>query len=1051
METVNPALYSSMEWRLIGPHRGGRVVAVAGDPNDPMTFYFGACAGGVWKTNDGGTYWQNITDGFLNVSAVGAVAVSASDPNVIYVGTGEACLRANVCHGDGVYRSTDGGETWAHLGLEETHHIGKVRIHPDNPDVVYVAAMGHAYGPNEERGVFRSSDGGKTWEHVLRKSADAGAVDISMDPNNPRILFAAIYQTRRYPWINVSGGPDSGLYRSTDGGDTWEDISDKPGLPEGLMGRMGVSISPAKSGRVWAMIESKKGGLFRSDNGGDTWELVSDNAEIRGRPWYYSHVFADTQDPETVYVLEGGAYKSVDGGRNFSPVYMPHGDQHDLWIDPVNPRRMIEGNDGGACVSFNGGETWSSIYNQPTSQFYHVTTDNRFPYRVYGAQQDNTTMSLPSRSYTGAISMADYHTVGGGESGYIAVHPEDPDIVYAGNHSNGYLSRYNHRTRQVHNVMVWPESSSAIAAKDMKYRFQWTFPIHFSHHDSNVLYTAGNHVFRSTDQGNSWEPISPDLTRNDESKMEVSGGPVSLDGTNAEYYCTVFALAESPIQEGLLWAGTDDGLVHITRDNGETWQNVTPPEIPPWALISIIDASHHDPGTAYLAATRYKLDDEAPYMYRTRDYGETWEKIVEGVPANHFTRVVREDPKQQGLLYGGTEYGMLVSFNGGDRWQTLQQNLPVVPIHDLEVKDDDLVVATHGRAFWIMDDLSPLRQTAADSAEAAVRLFKPRTTHRHTPPETFGVPSKAPWGYERTGTLVVAYAQYPDDDDGVVRKYMDGGANPPNGVYVHYYLDEATDEPVSLTFLDAAGQPIIRFRCQDGEDAPDLALDEERGPKPRVGLNRFVWNMRYPKAQTLAGDPLTESLHPPEVTGPTAPPGSYGVRLQVGDRTITQSFEIIKDPRIESRQEEMQEQFSFLIRMRDKLTQTHAAVEQIRSVRKQVDSWTERTNAETIAEAAEDLTGKLVAIEGELAQIKANAQIDRLKYPAKLNGKITGLISWVTSSDERPTQQSREVFGILSDGVNEQLDALQKVLDEDLAKFNTLIAELEVPALNLNS
>lgn len=1051
METVNPALYSSMEWRLIGPHRGGRVVAVAGDPKDPMTFYSGACAGGVWKTNDGGTYWQNITDGFLNVSAVGAVAVSASDTNVIYVGTGEACLRANVCHGDGVYRSTDGGETWTHLGLEDTHHISRVRIHPDNPDLLYVAAMGHAYGPNEERGVFRSSDGGKTWQHVLRKSADAGAADLSMDPNNPRILFAAIYQARRYPWINVSGGPDSGLYRSSDGGDTWEEITYNPGLPEGLRGRMGVAISPAKSGRVWAMIESQKGGLFRSDDGGDTWELVSDSPEIRGRPWYYSHVFADTQDPETVYVLEGGAYKSVDGGRNFSPVYMPHGDQHDLWIDPVTPRRMIEGNDGGACVSFNGGETWSSIYNQPTSQFYHVTTDNRFPYRVYGAQQDNTTMSLPSRSYEGAISTADYHTVGGGESGYVAVHPEDPDIVYAGNHSNGYVSRYNHRTRQVHNVMVWPEPSAAIAAKDMKYRFQWTFPIHFSHHDSNVLYTAGNHVFRSTDQGNSWEPISPDLTRNDESKMEVSGGPVSLDGTNAEYYCTVFALAESPVQEGLLWAGTDDGLVHITRDNGATWQNVTPPEMSPWALISIIDASHHDPGTAYLAATRYKLDDEAPYLYRTRDYGETWEKIVEGVPANHFTRVIREDPKQQGLLYAGTEYGMLVSFNGGDRWQPLQQNLPVVPIHDLEVKDDDLVVATHGRAFWIMDDLSPLRQTAADSAEASVRLFKPRTTHRHTPPETFGVPSKAPWGYERTGTLVVAYAQYPDDDDGVVRKYMDGGTNPPNGVFVHYYLDENTDEPVSLTFLDAAGQPIIRYRCQDGEDAPELALDEERGPKPKPGLNRFVWNMRYPKAQTLTGDPLTESLHPPEVTGPTAPPGSYGVRLQVGDQTITQSFEIVKDPRIESTQEEMEEQFNFLIRMRDKLTQTHAAVEQIRSVRKQVDSWTERTSAETIAEAAEDLTGKLVAIEGELAQIKANAQIDRLKYPAKLNGKITGLISWVTSSDERPTQQSREVFGILSEGVNEQLDALQKVLDEDLAKFNTLIAELEVPALNPNS
>ena len=1050
METVNPALFSSMEWRLIGPFRGGRVVAVAGDPHDPMTFYFGACAGGVWKTTDGGTYWRNVTDGFLNVSAVGAVAVAGSDSNVIYVGTGEACLRANVCHGDGIYRSTDGGQTWAHLGLEDTHHVSRVRVHPQNPDLVYVAAMGHAYGPNEQRGIFRSTDGGGSWEKVLYKSPRAGASDLSMDPNNPRILFAAIYETQRYPWINISGGPDSGLYRSTDGGDTWEDITDNPGLPKGLKGRMGVAVSPAKSGRIWAMIESQEGGLFRSDDGGDTWKIVSDDADIRGRPWYYSHVVADTQDPETVYIMEGGTYKSVDGGRNFSTVYMPHGDNHDLWIDPANPRRMIEGNDGGACVSFNGGETWSTIYNQPTSQFYHVTTDTRFPYRVYGAQQDNTTISLPSRTYAGAISMADWHTIGGGESGYIAVNPDDPNIVYAGNHSNGYLSRYNHRTRQVHNVMVWPESSSAIAARDMKYRFQWTFPIHFSPHDSNVLYTAGNHVFRSTDQGNSWEPISPDLTRNDHSKMEVSGGPVSLDGTNAEYYGTVFALAESPVKAGLLWAGSDDGLVHLSTDNGESWQNVTPPDLPPWALISIIEASPHDPATAYLAATRYKLDDEAPYLYRTTDYGETWERIVQGIPSNHFTRVIREDPAQQGLLYAGTEYGVLVSFNGGDRWQPLQQNLPIVPIHDLEVKDDDLVAATHGRSFWIMDDLSPLRQAAADPAEASVRLFQPRTTHRHTPPETFGLPSKAPWGYERTGTLVVAYAQRPDDDGGVIRSYMDGGANPHSGVYVHYYLDDATDESVSITLLDAAGQPIIRYRCQDDADAPSLALDEERGPKPRPGLNRLVWNMRYPKAQPLPGDPLTESLHPPAITGPTAPPGSYGVRLQVGDRTLTQSFEIVKDPRLDATQEEMQEQFSFLIRMRDKLTQTHAAVEQIRSVRKQVDEWAGRTNAQPVADAAKDLNEKLAAIEGELAQTKANAQIDRLKYPAKINGKINGLISWVTSSDERPTQQSREVFGLLSDQVNVQLDTLKTVLDEDVAKFNTLVAEMEVAALNPN-
>ena len=1053
MGTINPALFSSMEWRSIGPHRGGRVVAVAGDPVDPMAFYFGACAGGLWKSTDGGTYWRNVSDGFFNTSAVGAVAVSDSDPNVVYVGMGEACLRGNVCHGDGVYRSTDGGGSWTHLGLEDTRHIARVRVHPGDPDLVYVAAMGHAFGSNDDRGVFRSKNGGKSWEKILFKSSRAGATDLSMDPNNPRILFAAIYQAQRYPWIFVSGGPDSGLHKSTDGGDTWTDITDNPGLPGGLKGRIGVAVSPAKEGRVWAMIEAEDGGLFRSDDGGETWEQVSDNPDIRGRPWYYSHVFADPQDAETVYILEGSAYRSVDGGRNFTNVQTPHGDNHDLWIDPHNPKRMIEGHDGGACVSYNAGASWSTIYNQPTAQFYHVTTDNGFPYRVYGAQQDNTTMSLPSRSITGAISQANWHPVGGGESGYIAVHPTDPDVVYAGNHSNGYVSRYNHRTGQVHNVMVWPESSSGWGAKDMRYRFQWTFPILFSPHNPNVLYVTGNHVFRSTDQGSSWEEISPDLTRNDVTKMEVSGGPISLDGTNAEFYCTVFAFAESPVEQGILWAGSDDGLVHVSRNGGDSWQDVTPPNLPEWALISIIEPSPHDAATAYVAATRYKLDDLKPYLYMTNDFGKTWQKIVNGIPEEDFTRVVREDPERRGLLYAGTEYGAYISFDNGANWQSLRQNLPVVPIHDLAVKNGDLVAATHGRSFWIMDDLTPLRQATQASAESLVHLFEPRTTYRLTPPETFGVPSRNPWGYERTGTLVVAYDQHEDSHGRFVRNYLDGGGNPPQGVVVSYYLAEKPESEVSLTFLDSTGTKIVRYRCQGAPGASPPSNGDECGPAPHSGMNRFVWNMRYPKAATLPGDPLTERLHDPALTGPTAPPGSYSVQLKVGEQTFTQPLAIEKAPGVEATQADMEAQFAFLMEIRDKLSETHIAVKQIRSIRRQVEEWTARTEGQTsgepVAKAAGEIKEKLAAIEGELVQYHARSQIDRLKYPSRLNGKLTGLLSWVTSSDEKPTKQSVEVYNHLSKQVDAQVEALRKFIETDLEKFNSLISELEVPPLTM--
>ena len=698
---------ASLKWRCIGPPRGGRVVAVAGHPTEAATFYFGACAGGVWKTDDAGSYWENISDGYFTSAAVGAIAVSEADPNVIYAGTGEHTIRGDVSYGDGVYKSTDGGQSWTNIGLRETKHISKIRIHPQNPDLVYVAALGHAFGPNEERGVYRSQDGGQTWQKVLFRRDKAGAVDLSMDSTNPRVLYVTIWEAVRNFWSLTSGGPDSSIYKSIDGGETWVELTGNPGLPEGLKGRMGIAVSPANPARVWAIIEAKdeRAGMYRSDDGGATWQQTSSNRDLIHRPWYYCHVFADPQDAETVYVLNLKMWKSTDGGVTFNDITTPHGDNHDLWIDPANPQRMIEGNDGGACVSYTGGKSWSSIYNQLTGQFYHLAVDNQYPYRVYGTQQDNSSISVPSASEKGAISWMDCYPAGTGESGYIAVNPDDANIVFVGAVGSspgggGALQRYDHRTKQIRLVTVWPEAYTGWGVDDIRYRFAWTFPIVFSAHDSKVLYTCGNHVFRTTDEGSSWEAISPDLTRDDKSKFAASGGPITLDTSGAEHYGTVFAFAESPHIPGLLWAGSDDGLLHISKDNGETWTNITPPDLAEWSLISVIEPSPHHEATAYVSATRYKLDDYQPYLYKTVDFGQSWQQI--DFPEGEITRVVREDPARQGLLYAGTESGLFISFDDGDNWQRFNGNLPVVPIYDMVVKDTDLVVATHGRAFWIL-------------------------------------------------------------------------------------------------------------------------------------------------------------------------------------------------------------------------------------------------------------------------------------------------------------------------------------------------------------
>ncbi len=1054
-----------LEWRCIGPFRGGRVVAVAGDGRNPNVFYFGACAGGVWKTADAGTYWENVSDGFLGTAAIGALAVSESDPNVIYAGTGETTIRIDVSHGDGVYKSTDGGKTWAHMGLEDTQFIGKIRIHPENPEIVYVAALGHAFGPNQERGVYKSVDGGKTWRKVLFKSEKAGAVDLTIDPTNPRILYAAIWEAYRNFWQISSGGPDSGLYQSTDGGETWTDISDRPGLPKGIKGKIGVAVSPAQPGRVWALIESKEGGLFRSDDGGANWEKVSDNPDLRARAWYYMHLTADPRDGDTIYVNNLSFWKSTDGGRNFVEIATQHGDNHDLWIDLHNPQRMIQGNDGGANVSLNGGATWSTIYNQPTAQFYHLTTDTRSPYRVYGTQQDNSSISVPSRSHHGSIMWLDTTIPGTGESGYIAVRPDDPDIVYVGavGSSPGggnSLQRYDHRTKQIRLITTWPETMSGRGAGEYKSRFAWTYPIVLSPHDPNVLYAGGNMVFKTTNEGQNWEAISPDLTRADPETLQPSGGPINRDAVGAEVYATVFAFAESLHEPGVLWAGSDDGLMHISRDGGGSWTNITPPDLPEWTLISMIEPSPHDAATAYVAATRYKLDDYRPFLYKTTDYGQTWQKITDGIAADDFTRVIREDPARRGLLYAGTERSLYLSFDAGASWQPFQLNLPVVPIYDLLLKENDLVAATHGRSFWILDDVTPLHQMNDSIAEAEAHLFEPRRTERILP-YIFEDGGEAAPGKNYGGGLgtVTAFTETTTPEQAKIRTYLDSGQNPPRGVIVTYHLREQPEGTISLTFCDGGGSVIREFtsKAPEPEPAESELKDESKKTEERkelkipanVGWNRFVWDMRYPDAVKLEGtDPPAEKAFP----GPTVAPGAYQVKLTVGEHTFTEAFELVKEPGISASQEDLQAQFDLLMQIHHKTSETIRGLNRMRDLRDQLSGWSKRLEdlpqGKPIAEAASTLKDKVLEIEKRfLIPGFKTGWGESLNQGARLLEQLTALPSVVSLGDYRPTDQSYAVFEHLSGQIDAQLSELNDLIENDLAALNARIAGAHIPAV----
>ena len=1021
---VDPQLFSGMKWRQIGPFRGGRVVAVSGVPGDPATWYFGAVAGGVWKSTNAGSTWQPVFDE-QKIASIGAIAVADSDHNIIYVGTGEACPRGNITYGDGVYKSLDAGRTWQHLGLRDTRHIGAIVVDPRNPDIAFVAALGHAFGPNDERGIFRTGDGGKTWQRVLFHDRDSGGIDVVFDPRNPNTLFASLWQMRRQPWGFSSGGTGSGLYRSTDGGFTWK-LLEHHGLPDGPLGRIGVSVSGADSNRVYAAIEAKEGGVFRSDDGGDSWMRVNSDHRFRQRAWYYSHIFADPVALDTVYVLDTGAFRSTNGGKDFELLPAPHGDHHALWIDPRDPRRLINGNDGGATISVDGGKSWTSQYNQPTAQFYHVAVDNHWPYRIYGAQQDNSTIAIASRDDEGVIGRQDWYEVGGGESGYIAPDPRDPQIVYA-NADSGQMTRYDHRTGNLRDVSIHPLDVSGNGAADLEYRIQWTEPVFVSPHDSNVLYTAAQFVLESSDQGRSWRRISADLTRNDKSKQRPSGGPITLDITSVEYYDTVFALAESPLQRGLLWAGTDDGLIHVTQDDGQSWHNVTPKDMPEWSMVSIIEPSPHEAGSAFAAIDRHKLDDLKPLIYRTHDSGKTWTRIVSGIPEGAYVRSVREDPQKKGLLYAGTELGVYVSFDDGGHWQPLQLNLPVAPVHDLVVKDDDLVVATHGRSFWVLDDLTPLRQIDPAAQVPEVRLYQPQSAyHLHFPLE--------------------------------VNRRRPVGDNPPRGAVIDYFLKSrpAADEKITLEILDPQGKVLRTLSNHKKEKFAQPAEWPDREPPADLlpdgaGMNRFAWDLRVEDPREIPGAFYADE----GPRGPVVTPGSYLVRLTARGTVQSVPLQVVLDPRLKDTvtAADTAAHWDLVTRTTQDIDALHRAVNQMRTLRRNLETlkaWAgSEAGSKPLLAAAADFDAHMKPIEEQLIQVNMKASEDNLRYPNRLNEQYDTFTATIDADDVAPTAAQQEVYADLHRRLLEQLEKWKSLANSELPALNTRMQEAGVPRLAL--
>ncbi|MEQ9442242.1 MAG: glycosyl hydrolase [Cyclobacteriaceae bacterium] len=1003
------SLFQALEYRLIGPFRGGRCTAVTGVPGQPLTFFMGTTGGGVWKTEDGGGLWQNISDGYLEVGSIGSVEVSLSDPNVLYVGTGSASPRGNVSVGKGIYKSTDGGQSWKKMGLEKAGQLGKIQIHPQNPDKVFVAAQGNIFGPNAERGVFRTEDGGTSWEKVLFVNDSTGVVDLVMDPNNPRILYAGAWQVERKPWTLIDGGKGSGLYKSVDGGDTWKRL--EGGLPTGVIGRIGVAVSPVNSQRVWTIMEhidEEKGGIFLSENGGKTWKRINRKHEYRQRAWYYSRLFADPQQEHTLYVLNTGFYKSLNDGENFDRIPVPHGDNHNLWLNPHDPQIMIQSNDGGANISYNGGKTWSTQHNQPTAELYRVTVDHQFPYRVYGAQQDNTTISVPSQGQADIDPVQDWYTVGGGESGHIAVHPDNPDIVYAGNYI-GIMTRLDRDKGHIRSVEVYPELNDGIEGRDLKYRFQWNAPIRFSPHNPDVIYYTSNYVHKSSDQGRSWEVISPDLTQNIDAYLDIPGGPIQHDNTGVELYCTIFAFEESLLEAGVLWAGSDDGLIHISRDGGENWSNITPKNMPKEGTVNAIEPSPHQPGKAYVSVYRYRDNDFHPYVFRTEDYGESWKLLTDGgngIPSDHFVRVVREDPDREGLLYAGTEFGMYLSFDDGAHWQPFQLNLPITPITDLKIHQQDLVVATQGRAFWILDDLTPLHQFSPELVDQT-HLFSPNIAYR---------------------TQVDGYR-----GDHVPE-------NKPKGAWIYYSLKEPADS-LTLTILDDAGEAIRTFTSTEEKDQ----LSAE------AGLQRFVWDMKHEGPELIDGAVMSLSY----TDGPMAVPGTYQARLNADGEEFTETFEVKADPRWESTTADLQAQFDLATTVRDTLEAVHDFIRTIRSLRTQIKEIAQRSEkAEFTVDLQSDcrnLTEKLTALEQELIQTQSESSQDPINYPVKLDNQFSYLYTVVHSQDAYPTQGCYDRLEDLNQRLAGYRQQFQQLLQTDVQAFEKKMDQAGVPRLILTT
>ena len=997
-QSFDESLYDGLNWRHIGPYRGGRSAAVTGVPGKPLLYYMGATGGGVWRTTDGGNSWHNISDGYFGGS-IGAIAVSEYDNNVIYVGGGEVTVRGNMSYGYGMWKSVDAGETWEQIGLKDSRHIVRIRIHPKNPDLVYAAVLGNVFDKSSERGVYRSKDGGKNWERILYANDQAGAVDLVLDPANPRHLYASTWYVKRTPYSLISGGEGSALWKSTDGGDTWKELSKNPGFPKGTLGIIGMAVSPVNNKRVWAQVEADEGGLFRSDDGGATWKMTNNDRALRQRAWYYTRVYADPQDVNGVYVLNVRYHHSTDGGVKFAAANAPHGDHHDLWIAPEDPNRMIMGDDGGAQVSYDQGTNWTTYHNQPTAQFYRVITDDAFPYRIYGAQQDNSTIRIAHRSDDWAITEQDWESTAGGESAHIAVDPDDNDIVYGGSYG-GFLTRLNHKTGEIRAINVWPDNPMGHGAEDMKYRFQWNFPIFYSPHNSDKLYAASNHLHITTNEGQSWEVISPDLTRNDPSTLGPSGGPITKDNTGVEYYGTIFAAMESPYEEGLIWTASDDGLVHITRDAGKNWKDVTPADAPKWIMWNSVEADPFVKGGVYLAGTQYKSGDFRPYLYKSKDYGQTWTKIVSGIDNAHFTRVVRADPKRKGLLYAGTETGMYISFDDGASWKAFQLNLPMVPITDLAIKNDNLIAATQGRSFWLIDDLTPLHQLSDEVAKAKSWLYQPLPSYRMGGGGGWGGPPP------------------------------NSGTNHPGGVMVHFLINEEPDSGtvVKMEFLEKDGEVIQTYSSDAKKPQEKLAF--------KKGMNRFVWNMRYPGAEGFEGMILWWA----GLNGPKAVPGDYKVRLSVGEQSMEQDFQIRKDPRSQVTVAQIQQQFDYLQKIVAKVTETHETIESIRELRGQLNEWSGRIAGDTtqadLQEDIKELVKAITEIEETLYQTKNRSGQDPLNFPIRLNNKLAHLNSLMGMGDYPPTAQAEAFYKEVSAAIDEQLDAYDKIVAEQVPGIN---------------